>query len=61
MVLENGWWLIKDFDTKGMRYTKLTYGPQKAEGLSALNVSEVVDGKDKIVGEVPIRMILPKY
>jgi hypothetical protein len=61
VVLENGWWLIKDFDTKGMRYTKLTYGPQKAEGLSALNVSEVVDGKDKIVGEVPIRMILPKY
>ena len=37
IMLENGFWKIKDLDTKGMRHTKLTYGPEKAQGLSALN------------------------
>ena len=60
IILENGFWNIKDFDTKGMRHTKLTYGPKKAQGLSALNITEVRNGKPEIVGEFPIPMLLPK-
>lgn len=62
VVLENGFWQIKDLDTKGMRYTKLTYGPNRAEGLSDVNVTIVKkDGKPAIVAGYPIRMILPRY
>jgi hypothetical protein len=60
IVLENGFWKIKDLDTKGMRPTKLTYGPKKAEGLSGLNITEVVNGKPEIVDVLPIPMLLPK-
>ena len=60
IVLENGFWKIKDLDTKGMRPTKLTYGPKKAEGLSGLNITEVVNGKPEIVDLLPIPMLLPK-
>ena len=31
-VLENGFWQIKDLDTKGMRPSKLTYGPRQGGG-----------------------------
>ncbi|MGD0660848.1 MAG: ABC transporter substrate-binding protein [Syntrophorhabdales bacterium] len=61
VVLENGWWQIKDLDTKGMRPSLLTYGPNRAEGLSRLNVTTVKDGNAVIIGYVPVRMILPKY
>lgn len=60
IVLENGFWKIKDLDTKGMRPTDLTYGPEKAEGLSGLNITEVINGKPQIVDTLPIPMLLPK-
>jgi hypothetical protein len=60
IIVENGFWKIKDLDTKGMRSTKLNYGPTTCEGLSGLNVTEVRNGKPGIVGNVPIRMLLPK-
>jgi hypothetical protein len=60
IIVENGFWKIKDLDTKGMRPTKLNYGPTTCEGLSGLNVTEVRNGKPGIVGTVPIRMLLPK-
>jgi len=60
IILENGFWKIKDLDTKGMRPTKLTYGPKKAQGLSGLNITEVQNGKPGIVAVLPIPMLLPK-
>jgi len=60
IVLENGFWKIKDLDTKGMRPTELNYGPTKAQGLSGLNITLVQNGKPGIVDVLPIPMLLPK-
>jgi len=60
IILENGFWKIKDLDTRGMRPSKLTYGPKKAQGLSSLNITMVQDGKPAIVDVLPIPMLLPK-
>ena len=60
IILENGFWKIKDLDTRGMRPTKLNYGPTQAEGLSGLNITLVQNGKPGIVDVLPIPMLLPK-
>lgn len=59
-VLENGFWKIQDFDNKGLSPSLLTYGPDKVEGLSQVNVTQCQNGKPVEVGTFPIRMLLPK-
>lgn len=60
VILENGFWKIKDLDTGGIRPTPLTYGETRVEGLSGISVAQVQNGKRVQLGVFPIRMLLPK-
>jgi hypothetical protein len=44
-VLNNGFYQIKNLDTGGMTSTPLTYGPGKVEGVDAVGVDQVQEGK----------------
>lgn len=44
-VLEFGFYKIKDFDTGGLTNTPLTYGPGDIEGIDAVRLDQVQEGK----------------
>jgi ABC-type branched-subunit amino acid transport system substrate-binding protein len=54
-VLEEGFYRIKTLDTGGMTSTPLTYGPGKVEGVDAVGVDQVQDGKAIRLGNWPCR------
>jgi branched-chain amino acid transport system substrate-binding protein len=54
-VLENGFYKIKNLDTGGMTSTPLSYGPGKIEGVNAVGVDQVQNGKAMRLGTWPCR------
>ena len=55
VVLEQGFYKIKNLDTGGMTSTPLTYGPGKIEGVDAVGVDQMQDGKAVRLGTWPCR------
>ena len=55
VVLEQGFYKIKSLDTGGMTSTPLTYGPGKIEGVEAVGVDQMQDGKAIRLGNWPCR------
>jgi len=60
IVLEQGFYQIKNLDTAGISSTPLTYGPGKIEGVDAVRVDQVQKGKVVKVGTFPCRHIYTK-
>jgi branched-chain amino acid transport system substrate-binding protein len=56
-VLEYGFYQIKDMDTGGITSTPLTYGPGDIEGIDAIGVDQVQEGKIVRLGVWPARGI----
>jgi hypothetical protein len=56
-VLEHGTYQIKDLDTGGLSSTPLTYGPGDVEGMDAVRVQQIQNGKIVEVGTYPLRHI----
>ena len=54
-VLEHGFYKIKNLDTGGMTSTALTYGPGKVEGVDAVGVDQVQEGRAVRLGNWPCR------
>jgi len=54
-VLEHGFYKIKNLDTGGMTSTPLTYGPGKIEGVDAVGVDQVQEGRAVRLGIWPCR------
>ncbi len=54
-VLEHGFYKIKNLDTGGMTSTPLTYGPARVEGVDAVGVDQVQNGKAIRLGTWPCR------
>lgn len=54
-VLEHGFHKIKNLDTGGMTSTPLTYGPGRVEGVDAVGVDQMQDGKAIRLGAWPCR------
>jgi len=54
-VLEHGFYKIKNLNTGGMTSTPLTYGPGKVEGVDAVGVDQVQNGKAIRLGNWPCR------
>jgi ABC-type branched-subunit amino acid transport system substrate-binding protein len=54
-VLNDGFYKIKDLDTGGISSTPLIYGPGKIEGVDAVRVDQLQDGKVVKVGVWPCR------
>lgn len=54
-VLNNGFYQIKNLDTGGISSTPLTYGPGKIEGVDAVRVDQLQNGKVVKVGTYPCR------
>ncbi len=54
-VLEHGFYKIKNLNTGGMTSTPLTYGPGKVEGVDAVGVDQMRDGKAVRIGVWPCR------
>jgi len=54
-VLEDGFYKIKNLDTEGISSTPLTYGPGKIEGVDAVRVDQLQNGKVVKVGTYPCR------
>ena len=54
-VLEQGFYKIKNLDTGGMTSTPLTYGPGRIEGVDAVGVDQMQDGKAIRLGTWPCR------
>jgi hypothetical protein len=54
-VLEQGFYKIKNLDTGGMTSTPLTYGPGRVEGVDAVGVDQMQDGKAIRLGNWPCR------
>jgi ABC-type branched-subunit amino acid transport system substrate-binding protein len=54
-VLEHGFYKIKNLNTGGMTSTPLTYGPGRVEGVDAVGVDQVQDGKAVRLGVWPCR------
>jgi len=54
-VLNDGFYKIKNFETGGISSTPLTYGPGKIEGVEAVRVDQVQDGKVVKLGVWPCR------
>ncbi len=54
-VLEQGFYKIKNLDTGGMTSTPLTYGPGKIEGVDAVGVDQMQNGKAVRIGTWPCR------
>ncbi len=55
IVLEQGFYKIKNLDTGGMTSTPLSYGPGKIEGVDAVGVDQMQDGKAVRLGNWPCR------
>jgi ABC-type branched-subunit amino acid transport system substrate-binding protein len=56
-VLNNGWYKIKNLNTGELSSTPMTYGPGKVEGVDAVRVDQVVNGKIAKQGVYPCRHI----
>jgi hypothetical protein len=56
-VLEYGFYKIKEMDTGGITSTPLTYGPGDIEGIDAIGVDQVQEGKIVRLGVWPARGI----
>ncbi|HVP77363.1 MAG TPA: ABC transporter substrate-binding protein [Thermodesulfobacteriota bacterium] len=54
-VLEDGFYKIKNLETGGISSTPLTYGPGKIEGVDAVRVDQLQNGKVVKVGTYPCR------
>ena len=54
-VLEHGFYKIKKLETGGMTSTPLTYGPGKIEGVDAVGVDQVQEGRAVRLGIWPCR------
>jgi len=54
-VLEHGFYKIKNLGTGGMTSTPLTYGPGKVEGVDAVGVDQMQEGKAVRLGIWPCR------
>ena len=54
-MLNNGFYQIKNLDTGGISSTPLSYGPGKIEGVDAVRVDQLQDGKVVKVGTYPCR------
>jgi len=52
-VLENGFYQIKNLETGGISSTPLTYGPGKIEGVDAVRIDQVQNGKVVKLGVWP--------
>ncbi|MGA2466627.1 MAG: ABC transporter substrate-binding protein [Thermodesulfobacteriota bacterium] len=57
IVLEQGYYQIKNLDTGGLSSTPLNYGPGKIEGVDAVRIDQVQAGKYVKVGSYPLRHI----
>lgn len=57
-VLEKGFWQIKDMDTGGMFVSNFTYGQNQVEGVNAVNLQQVQNGKIVEVGSFPVQNIV---
>jgi len=53
-VLEKGFWQIKDLDTGGIFVSKFTYAKDKVQGIDAIRLQQVQDGKIVDVGTGPL-------
>lgn len=56
-VLNHGFYQIKNLDTGGLSSTPLTYGPGKIEGVDAVRVDQLQNGKIVKLGVWPCRHI----
>jgi hypothetical protein len=52
-VLDNGFYQIKNLDTSGISSTPLTYGPGKIEGVDAVRIDQLQNGKVVKLGVWP--------
>ena len=59
-VLREGFYKIKNLDTGGLSSTPLTYGPGKVEGVDAVRIDQVQNGKIVKLGVWPCRHIYTK-
>jgi branched-chain amino acid transport system substrate-binding protein len=57
IVLEQGYYQIKNLDNGGLSSTPLNYGPGKIEGVDAVRIDQVQAGKYVKVGSYPLRHI----
>ena len=53
-MLEKGFWQIKDMDTGGIFVSKFTYAQDKVQGVDAVRIQQVQDGKIVDVGTSPL-------
>jgi branched-chain amino acid transport system substrate-binding protein len=60
IVLEEGFFKIKNMDTAGISSTPLTYGPGDIEGVDKIRIDQVQGGKVVEVGLTPLRHIYTK-
>ena len=60
IVLEEGFYRIKNLDTGEISSTPLTYGPGDIEGVDEIRIDQVLDGKSVKVGSAPVRHIYTK-
>jgi hypothetical protein len=56
-VLEQGFYRIKNLETKGLSSTPITYGPGDIEGVDEIRIAQVQKGKVVEVGLTPLRHI----
>ena len=54
-LLEQGFYRIKNLDTGGMTSTPSTYGSARVEGVDAVGVDRIQDGKAIRLGTWPCR------
>jgi hypothetical protein len=59
-VLEQGFYSIKNLETKGLSSTPITYGPGDIEGVDEIRIAQVQKGKVVEVGLTPLRHIYTK-
>ena len=59
-VLKEGFYKIRNLDTGGLSSTPLNYGPGKVEGVGAVRVDQVQNGKIVKLGVWPCRHIYTK-
>ena len=59
-VLKDGFFKIKNLDTGGLSSTPLTYSASKVEGVDAVRVDQVQNGKIVKLGVWPCRNIYTK-
>jgi hypothetical protein len=55
VVLEHGFYKIKNLDAGGLTSTPLTFGPGKIQGIDAVNVDQIQNGKAVRLGVWPCR------